>query len=109
MADHAPTGWELALTAGMVALAITLGEERKEELLARAVVPQEGWEREVRRSCNRDHQECSGLGMRYEMHHRPKLWLEVYECDCVKYELVYRPILIPSANQLEAESAGAAP
>ena len=96
----------------MVALAVTLGEERREELMANTAEPLPGWDREVRRSCDRQHAPCQGLGVRYEMKHRPKLFLKVWECECVKYEVVYSPILIPSDRQLagdyEAEPAAAA-
>lgn len=100
MAKHGPSGWELAMTAGIVSLAVTLGEERREELLAHSAEPGPGWERYVDRSCDRQHEICSGLGVRYEMKHRPTLRLIVTECECVKYELIYRPLLIPSDRQL---------
>ncbi len=104
---RSPSGWELALTAGMVALAVTLGEERKDELMANTSEPMHGWEREVRRSCDRTHAPCQGLGVCYEMKHRPKLHLKIWECVCVKYEVVYSPILIPSDRQLTGEDEAA--
>lgn len=103
MANGDPSGWELALTAGIVSLAIMLGEERKAEILAKASVPPEGWERRVARCCDRAHAECHGFGVKYELHHMPKLRLEVYECECVKYELLYAPILLASDRMLVAE------
>ena len=109
MANRNPSGWELALTAGMVALAVTLGEERRDEILKRSALPQEGWERQVLRSCDRTHMECQGFGVRYELKHFPKLYLKVWECDCVKYEIVYSPILLASDRQLagSTEAPGA--
>ena len=93
----------MALTAGIVSLAVALADERKGEILARSAEPQPGWTRDVLRSCDRQHEECHGFGVRYELHHRPRLALDVYECECTRYELVYRPILVPSERQLAAE------
>lgn len=107
MSHIGPSGWELALTAGIVSLAVALGEERKAEILARAALPQEGWERDVRRSCDRNHLECHGFGVCYELHHKPRLRLEVVECACVKYEVVYSPILIPSDRMIVGVDLGA--
>ena len=102
------SGWTLALTAGIVSLAITLGEERKAEILAKASLPPEGWERDVTRSCDRTHADCHGFGVRYEMKHEPRLALEVYECECVKYQLTYAPIIL-SSDRLLAEPMAAGP
>ena len=37
--------------------------------------------------------------MTYELKYEP-LRITVRECECVKYELVFTPILIPADNQL---------
>jgi hypothetical protein len=89
------------LTVGMIGHAATLADERQQEILAHAALPLPGWTREVKRSCDRTHSVCGGLGVVYEMKHRPRLHLRVYECSCVTYEVVYSPILIPSDRQLQ--------
>lgn len=94
----------LELTVGMIAHAATLADMRMQDILARAAEPLPGWTREVKRSCDRKHVECGGLGVIYGMKRKPLLHLTVHECACVRYELVYLPILIPADRQLEAET-----
>jgi hypothetical protein len=96
----------LELTVGMIAHAATLADERYQEIGLNAAPPLPGWTRDIRRSCDRKHVPCGGIGVIYGLKHRPLLHLTVHECSCVKYEVVYAPILIPSDRQL-AEPAEA--
>ena len=100
MADLSLLDCSLELTVGMIAHAATLADIRMQDILAHAADPLPGWTREVKRSCDRKHVECGGIGVVYGMKRRPLLHLTVHECACVKYELVSSPILIPSDRQL---------
>jgi hypothetical protein len=97
----------LELTVGMIAHAATLADERMQEIALHARPPLPGWTRDIRRSCDRKHEPCGGIGVIYGMKHKPVLHLTVTECSCVKYEVVYAPILIPSDRQLTGEDEAA--